>query len=80
MKLQYLTTQNYAAICDTILEYTEWTLEVEDGDYFLRDHPDTSDQKLYVETVQDVILFAYSQGKIDGIRKQQAEIRSVLGV
>jgi len=44
------------------------------------DHPDTSDETTNVETVQDLIHFAFLFGLAKGAKDKQEEIRKVLGM
>jgi hypothetical protein len=80
MKLQDLTNQELAHVSGFIANVLEFTLECEDGTYWLQDHPDTSEDTYVVKTVSDLIEFAYVQGFAKGEKRNQNEIKKVLGL
>ena len=80
MKLNDLTNNELAHVSAFIENVLEFTLETEEGSYWLQDHPDKSDAIYHVKTVSGLIEFAYFQGFARGERENQDEIKKVLGI
>lgn len=83
MKLRDLTPEEIEHVSLFIRNITEFTLEQTDDNernYYLLDHPDTSDDTYNVSTVADLIEFAYVQGFARGEEKARKEMRKALGV